>query len=356
MASIFDVAEEANVSPSTVSLVVNHRQRVSPATRERVEAVIRKLGYQPPRRRGPAGTSRVAHKLAFVYTVDSMFDRSMSSYCRDVISGVQAEMGDAGSLSILRGAEHVDQDAILHQQLDAREMEGLILFGPEERNGYLERLEASGVPLVVFNRLPSHGQFSCVTLDYYGGACQATNHLIEQGHRRIASLFGDDPEKWPIKQLSLGYADAMRQHKLTPANLDRLAQAPSPSADAMPAVCRKLLEQGITAIVTGDKLARLVADQLASMNVRVPEDFSIVGFDDLSLTTRRGQSITTIGYDKRRMGRMAARVLQQLVQGKTEVKWMSHAVPTHLVKGQTSGPVPRVASNAHRAGLAALNA
>src|SRR5690348_2020747 len=96
MASILDVAREANVAASTVSLVLNHESRVSPETRERVKEVIAQLGYRPRGRQRveaapPAkqDKKKVALRVAFVYTLESMHDASMSVYCREIIKGIQ---------------------------------------------------------------------------------------------------------------------------------------------------------------------------------------------------------------------------------------------------------------------------
>jgi len=338
MASIFDIAQEAKVSPSTVSLVLNHRQRVSPETRERVERIIERLGYQSPRQRMPAETPRAqGQKLAFLYTLESMYDHSVSTYCREVINGIQSALGDVGFLSILRGADHADHDAILHQQLDAGELHGVILFGPEESNGYLERLIKAELPLVVFNRLPAHGQFSCVTLDYYGGAQQAIDHLFDAGHRQIANLIGDRAGKWLTKELQNGVSDRMKFHQM-----ESISAAPLDTTITMESVkanCERMLKQGATALFTGDYSGVRYADAMAELNVRVPEDFSIIGFDDLGMTTKRGLQLSSIGYDKRRMGRIATRMLQQLIQGEEKVKWMASAVATHVVEGQTVAPI-----------------
>jgi LacI family transcriptional regulator len=345
MASIFDVAQQANVSPSTVSLVLNHRQRVSPATRDRVDEIIRRLGYQPSRRRTPVPDVRPpALRLAFLYTLETMFDRGMSSYCREIINGLQTELGDIGSLSILRGVEHADHDSILHQQLEARELDGVILFGPETRNGYLERCEAAKLPMVVFNRMPTHGQFSCVTLDYYGGARLAANHVYELGHRKIASLTGDSAEKWLAKQIRQGLVDTLGKHKIEPMSFDPTGMPLD--NNVLPTICRRIMNSGATALITGDVIGRRCADALANLGVRVPEDISIIGFDDLGLKTKRDQAITTIGYDKRQMGIMAARMLTQLIQGRNQVCWMSHAVPTYLVAGETTAPLGKTAAAA----------
>jgi LacI family transcriptional regulator len=340
MASIFDVAQEAKVSPSTVSLVLNHRHRVSPETRDRVQRIIQRLGYQSPRQRDDAKVQPTtqSRKLAFLYTLESMYDQTVSSYCREIINGIQSAVRDGGCLSILRGADHVDHDAILHQQLEAGELDGVILFGPEITNGYLERLMAAGLPLVVFNRPPAHGKYSCVTLDYYGGACQAIDHLVGLGHRNIASLLGDRSEKLLSKEIRSGAMDALNRHGLEPVFSEDFTRDLTPAHTA--ALCQRILKSGATALATGDFGGVRIANAMTQLGVRIPQDFSIIGFDDLGLRTAQGLQLTSIGYDKRRMGRMAVRMLQQLIQGDDTVRWMASAVSTHVVEGQTTGPLP----------------
>ncbi|CAN5444668.1 LacI family DNA-binding transcriptional regulator [soil metagenome] len=342
MSSMVEVAREANVAVSTVSLTLNHRERVKPETRERIEQAMRRVGYRPREKNGVGRPKSVAMRVALIYTLESLNrieDSTMTSYCREIISGMQEVMaGSSSFLSVLRGADHVDHDIMVNAQLNANEFDGVILFGADSRNGYLERLQQFGLPMVAINRLPEHGKFSCVTLDYYGGAQVAIKHLVDLGHRKIASAQRDESGKWLVNEICAGTFDALKVHGLETA-LD-LNWKELQSDEDFRKVCEQIRERGVTAIFTGDHLGVRFIDTLTSMGIRVPEDVSVIGFDDRGFQTSTGLSLTTVGYDKRRMGRMGIRMLQRLSQSKGKLKWQCTAVTTHLVKGQTTAVAP----------------
>src|SRR5262245_10962372 len=111
MGSITDVARAAKVATSTVSLVLNHRHRVSPETCQRVEEVMGRLGYRPRSwRKSAAKSTQHLAILYTLYTFDPTTDCGMSGYCREVIEGVKSKMVEFCSLSILRGVDHVKHD------------------------------------------------------------------------------------------------------------------------------------------------------------------------------------------------------------------------------------------------------
>jgi LacI family transcriptional regulator len=336
MASILDVARLAKVSPSTVSLVVNHGHRVSPATRQRVEAVIRRLGYRG--RDGSAlSKSRQARalRLGFIYTPDALINGADTHYNRQIIQGVEQSLtGSASSVSIMRGFLHVDEDHMLSQRLDAGEFDGMLIAGLQPNDGYIERITAAGLPMVVFNRSTESGLYSVVTVDYVGGGRTAIDHLFELGHRRIGLLLQSTSVRWPPLTIRNGCLDALRRHQIE-AVYDGMIPAQG-DTQAWKAIARQLLDAGVTAIQTGDVPAVQLLDALADLGVSVPGDLSVMGFDDRGLTSQAGLKPTTIGYDKVRMGRLAGRMIQRLSQSGCTLRWMGMAIQKRLVNGQTT--------------------
>ncbi len=340
MASILDVARVAKVSPSTVSLVVNHGHRVSPSTRRRVEAVIRRLKYRG--RDGQAFSKTRpgrALRLGFIYTPGAMIKGADTLYNRQIIQGIeQSLVGSASSVNIMRGYGHVDEDHMLNQSLDAREFDGLLVVGLRPGDGYIERIADAGVPLLVFNRSTDPGVYSVVSADYFGGGVQAINHLVTLGHQRIGLLLKSQVMNWPAQLVLNGCRQALRRHQLQPI-ADELIPADD-DLDQLRQVCQRMLEQGITAIQTGDVTAAHLLSVLPSLGVKAPDDISIMGFDDRGLVCPSGQALTTIGYDRVRMGRIAGNMIQRLSRPNCRTQWLGAAVKTAVVQGQTVAAPP----------------
>jgi LacI family transcriptional regulator len=345
MASILDVAREANVAVSTVSLVLNHRDRVSPETRQRVDVAINQLGYRPRARQGtatrPARKGRSTLRVGFIYTLESMHDASVSIYCREIVAGIQDALGETDStLSIIRGAQHVDNDVMLKQQLDARELDGLILFGPEPSNGYLEYLSEANIPMVVFNRLNPQGKFSCVTLDYYGAGRLCIKHLAGLGHTKIGVLYGSKNTGAYYRKLAYeGITDEFKAQGLTPLYEESYEGINHP--EQVDKIIETALATGITALCAGDRVITHATPALERAGIIAPTNFSLIGMDNLNLSYR-GKRLTSIGYDRLKMGRKSVKMLQRLIQHPDEVRWMASSVPCFVVEGETTGkPVTR---------------
>ncbi len=340
MSSILDVARVAKVAPSTVSLVMNHRGRVSPATRQRVTAAIRRLGYRGRGHRLPRNpqTDRTL-RFGFVYTPDTLVDGAESAYCREVIRGIEQSLSDsAATLNIMRGQTQVRRDQMFLQQLQAREFNGLIIMGAMPDDGYVQRVLDAGVPMVLLNRPSPQGRYSTVSVDYFAGGVQATEHLLELGHQRVGLMLQTDCQLWPSSLLHQAAVHTLALRGLTPT-LDLVLPSPHTAADVL-ALAQQAVAAGVTAIQTGDALAILLVGALEKLGVRVPDDISVMGFDDRGRPSDSGLQISTITYNKRRLGRMAGRILRRLGQPNRRVAWLAGAVRTRLKPGQTTAHPP----------------
>jgi len=336
MASILDVANEANVAPSTVSLVMNHRGRVSPETQKRVDAAIGRLGYSGRGNRMRKAVNPVkALRFGFVYTPEALVDGMESNYCRQLIRGVEQSLGGASAtLNIMRGQSHIDQDQMFIQHLRAHELDGVAMLGANIEDGYVERTLDAGVPLVLFNRPTSQGRYSCVSVDYFNGARQAIDHLVEIGHKRIGLLIAPGRHEWPLELLHTGAISGLREHGLEPAaDLTMPVFCTEQDFDGL---CRRMVDAGVTAIWTGDITAVPCIAALERMGLKVPDDISVMRFDGGGQVSASGFRISTITYNRLRMGRMAGRILQKLGRTSRSVAWLGGAVRTKLKIGQTT--------------------
>jgi LacI family transcriptional regulator len=341
MASIVDVARAAKVSTSTVSMVVHHRDRVSPDTRKRVEEAIARLGYVGRgTRRKPAPPK--ALRLAMVYTPVTMVNGAESIYCRQIMGGLELSLRDSSStLHVFRGAEHVDRDAVFLDQLHDRRFDGLVFLGVTPADGYLDRAMTSGVPVVAFNRLPTLGQFSTVTLDYFGGVGAAIRKLASLGHQRIGVLGGDPRSSWPTEVLHAGTLQAFSDMKLdrqwfVAADMDRVTVDNA-------WYCQQaldLVQRGATAIHLPDAFALPVIAALTAAGRNIPRDVSVMGFDHRRLVTPTGLALSSVRYSRKRMGYRAGQIIRQLTRQRRRYRWMAACVRAGIFTGQTIAPPP----------------
>lgn len=328
MPSIHDVAREAKVAPSTVSLVANGKGKVSSKTRLRVEEAIRKLAYRPTPR-------RQERHVAVLYTPNMLVDGKLVQFCREWIKGIREGFeSDGFSINIFAGQEHYSKDTMFQQSLEGHDFDGLILMGINPSSGYLDRAVESGLPTVAFNRLPQRGEFSSVSVDAFGLGRTAAKHLMEHGHEKIAVVI--QASYAHNRECLNGALQTMQQQGLAPTILWDGSQPPITAAQ----LAQQMIDQGVTGLVSGDPLARDVGEQLLSHGCSIPEQFSLVGNDDMGFELSNGHRLTSVGYSKHLMGELAGKMLTQLLNSRGMVVNMSATVNTLLEPGQTVSVVP----------------
>ncbi|GAB3567315.1 LacI family DNA-binding transcriptional regulator [Amycolatopsis endophytica] len=320
-ATLAMVAEAAGVSMPTVSKVLNGRGDVAAATRERVQDVIRELGYLPQPGRRPVTPARV---------VDLVFDDLVSPYSLEVLRGVtEAGVETAVDVVVGRLPDHGDDDWARRLRVAGRE--GLIVVTSELTRAQVEGFARAGLPLVVIDPLNlPRVEVTSVGATNWNGGVAATEHLLRLGHRRIAYAGG------PV-QASCSQA---RQHGYRAA-LENAGIAVDPELilhgafgypDGLEMGGRLLdLRQPPTAVFAGsDATALGVMEAARRRGLRVPEDLSVVGFDDTMLAELATPALTTVRQPLQDMGRVALRTLLRLAAGET---LDSHHVElaTHLV-------------------------
>jgi DNA-binding LacI/PurR family transcriptional regulator len=302
------VAARAGVSHQTVSRVINDDPRVAAETYARVMSAIRELDYQP-NDIARSLTSNRTHTMGIV-------TYNVSDYALgQTVAGAEAEARQHGYFlfvgSVADAADEADEQAYLRLMLNRR-VEGLILDWPTFRAESRHSLEKviARVPLVAIAADPQLDGVQGVDIDNRTGGFQATMFLIEQGHRRIATITG--PLAWNAARARLeGYHDALAAAGITPSSpLVRHAQnwAPEDGRTAMD----QLLDSGakFTAIFAqSDMLALGALTAIHARGLRVPEDVSIIGYDDIPVSSFLNPPLTTMRQPIRDVGALAARLL-----------------------------------------------
>jgi DNA-binding LacI/PurR family transcriptional regulator len=265
MVTLHDVAREAEVAISTVSRALSNPDRVSRATREHVQTVAQRLGYQPTR-----VTPRTAERQMLALLVHDI----TNPFNFGLIRGAEAQARAAGYTLIIGDAQVSAQQEATHAERLVDTVDGLILGGSRLPEAQLRVLQARQ-PVVLFNRqLPG---FPSVTTDTADGTRQIIDHLVALGHRTIAYLGGprdiwSDNERWR----GLGRAAAA-------AGVDLLRLGPFlPTLEQGTAAAEVGLSSAATALVAfNDLLAIGVLQRLERRGINVPGQLSVVGFDDI---------------------------------------------------------------------------
>ncbi|WP_422934463.1 LacI family DNA-binding transcriptional regulator [Sinomonas sp. P47F7] len=337
-ATIRDVARHAGVSTAAVSKVLRDAYGVSPAMKQRVEASMAALDYRPlALARGMRGSSYTLG--VFLVDLSNTFFSVLVEGIRDVAEerGYQVLIGQA--------RQGLDAQRRLIEAMVDRRMDGLVLiapFGPDEE---LERL-ARSIPVSVIGR---HGptehldtaHFDTVASDDIAGSAIIVDHLVALGHERISFLGHHEPHDEPSMPQSVrahGYDLAMTRHGLE-RWIDHVPGRWGTEGGLLAGRMIASRTEKPTALHGGADVAALGAfTVLLEAGLRIPEDMSIVGYDDIPAAALPPIGLTTVDQSGVAMGRQAAELLVSRIEGRTQSEHV--LVPPRLVVRHTTAPPP----------------
>ena len=332
-ATVREVAAETGVSIATVSRVLNDAANVSPATRQLVLQAVGRLSGLGPTRHGPRPGGRggaVYVRCPYV----------LSDYFALIVSSIAETLELHGQQPVLNAGES-SQDTDVLAGLSARQgVAGAILILPPEPSEALEGLRAEGFPFVVVDpRTPVPRDIASVSAAHFAGARHVTRHLVELGHRRIGVVAG--PQSWlPSEDRLAGHTAAMADVGVLPSA--ELVCSGKATAEAGYAAAGRLLDLADppTALVCfNDKAAVGALTAAYERGLRVPDDLSIAGFDDLDLSRATHPMLTTVRQPLQEMGRMSVVLLMRLLE-RHRVEALHVELATELVVRGSTGPAP----------------
>ncbi|MEV6108740.1 LacI family DNA-binding transcriptional regulator [Streptomyces sp. NPDC051940] len=327
--TITEIAREAGVSVPTVSRVVNGRSDVSPTTRARVEDLLHRHGY---RRRSTAPGDRAA-------LVDLVFNDLDSPWAVEIIRGVE-DVAHAAGVGTVVSAIH-DRAGSARQwmtNLRARASDGVILVTSVLEPTLHEELRRLGVPLVVVDPAGAPAlDAPTVGATNWAGGMSATEHLLGLGHRRIGFIAG--PPRLLCSRARLdGYRAALEGAGM-PVDDELIVQGDFYHESGFTG-CNTLLDRAdppTALFASSDQMALGAIEALRRRGLRVPEDLSVVGFDDLPEVRWCAPPLTTVRQPLSEMGKLAVRTVLGLAQG-VEPASPRVELATELVIRASTGP------------------
>ena len=329
-ATISEIAREAGVSVPTVSKVLNGHAHVAAETRARVEEIIARRDYarRPAKRKQKAGL------------VDLVFPGLGSEWALEIIEGVERVAQDAGYGTVVSSL-NLDGSRIRPwlANLAERKSDGLLMAVYQLDAKQIQRVKSLGIPVVLIDPVGQPGpDLTTVGAANWEGGYSATEHLLQLGHKRIAMIGGREDLQCSSARED-GYVSALRRAGVA---LDPALIVPGDfSMEAGEAAARKLLElpDRPTAIFTGNDGQALGAYRAArAAGLRIPEDLSIIGFDDIPAAEWVEPGLTTIRQPVVQMAETAMRALLRHLDGDEELPQRIELGTELVVRGSTAPP------------------
>jgi LacI family transcriptional regulator len=306
--TLADIARDCGVSVATVSLVLRNKPGVGRETRQRVYDSARALGYIHTAS-NQARARRLPQVIGLIIKVRPDDLPATNSFYAPVLAGIEAVCRHTqvnlvyANLPVDPGNRPLEAPRLLLEQ----HVDGVLMVGMYLGAEIVHLLRSQNIPVVLVDAYAVSGHFDSVVTENYAGAYRAAMHLIEAGHRQIA-IVGSSPQAYPsVLERRNGYLQALADAGLEPIFGDCYLHP-----DEVPPVIPELFNAhpDLTGIVAcNDDVAIAAIRAAQKTGKRVPEDLSVIGFDDIALSQHVAPPLTTMRVDMMGMGRLAAQLL-----------------------------------------------
>jgi len=332
MSTIRDVAKAAKVSISTVSHVINGTRYVSPDTRERVLQAIDTLNYKHNRL-----ASSLRNRKTF--TIGVLLPNSANPYFAEVLAGIE-EATYAQNYNIILGnaTDDPEREQTYLNVLLSRQVDGILLISTGAFEDSIALLAANNTPVVMVDRSADLSGIDEIFTDNQAGGRLATEYLLNLGHERIGCITGPSFLTPSAKRVQ-GHLDAYAAAHL-PHNSDWIVTGDFQHSGGYDAACKLLaLDPQPTAIFAcNDLMAVGAISAVHQAGLHVPQDISVVGYDDIPLASYATPRLTTVAQPAREIGHLAVkRLLQRLTN--PDLPPRHEKLPIKLIERDSCAPV-----------------
>ena len=312
--TVKDIARKAGVSHSTVSRALHGSTLIAPETIERIQQIANEMGYSPSAAARALKTNRSQVLGVVLSSVDDPF---FSEILQGIEGGIQ---GSGYSIFIAAAHRDPEQKQEIVQAMVEHRVDGVIICSTSFSEKQSEQLLQYGIPLVVINNQTAEDFRYSIYHDDVDGSRQVARHLIELGHRKIAYLGNSLSGRTTLDRLA-GFRQEMESAGL-PVPSDHIYEIPGSEPEKGDLAAEhfiNLADRPTALVCFNDMIAIGVLKSLQQRGMRVPEEFSITGFDNIVFSNYTNPPLTTFDQPKRFIGQKAAELILNLLDTTTKI-------------------------------------
>ena len=315
--TIKDVAKQAGVSTATVSLVLNDNKRISEATRKKVLKSVKTLNYRPSKiARGLV--LQQTHNIGFIVT-DDHFLRTEPFYTHIFLGTEFESRGHEYYILLHTIPSKFNGEECLPRFVREHNVDGIIVAGkvPAE---IISCIEPHNIPIVFVDFYPATGDHPAVLIDNIEGGKKATEHLIAMGHSHIGFLGGDLTHP-SMRDRYAGYRQALKKNNLKYFSKYVIRSKENTDRNSGYRMASRLMQNrdNITAVFAcNDAMAIGALQYFKEQNIKVPDDISLIGFDDVEADVFLSPALSTMRVPKTDLGTMTMQLMMEILSGRKE--------------------------------------
>ncbi len=327
--NIKELSKYLNLSVTTISRVLNGKAkeyRISEKTCEKVLKAAKELNYIP-------NTLARGLKLSKTDTIGLLVPNISNPFFADLSKSIEKEASQKGYLILLCDSDENQQNEIkLLETLKKRKVDGIIIAPVGLESSHIQKLHRENFPLVVIDRYFPDINVPYVTSDNFQGAYNAVEYLIKHGHKKIACIQGL-PNSQPNKDRVRGYLEALKTYNLPIENSLILGDSYSEENGYIQTRLLFSFNSPPDAIFALSNLIALgVIKAAKEMNLNIPDDFSLISFDEQPYSAFLTPSLTTIEQQRNEIGKLAVNILLKFIQDSNIANNVNVKIATRLIE------------------------